>query len=291
MISTKAQEAKVIAQSLPYIKKFAGARIVIKIGGSPIDDGETLANIAKDIVFLDSIGIKPIVVHGGGKQISKLLGQLNIDVHFDKGIRVTDPETMWVVNMVLAGEINAKLVNAINHAGGKAVGLSGRDAQTFTATSYHDDATGKSGKSGDRAGKVASIDSSFLTTLGNDGLIPVIAPVAVDMADGELRNINADWVACAIASQLPAQRLLLLSDVSGIYDENKKVISTLTRAEAADLVGQDFVSDGMISKINALVECLLEGVECAHIIDGRLEHAILLELLTDAGIGTILTQS
>jgi len=286
----KAQEkVKVLLESLPYIKKFYGKTVVIKYGGHAMVDENLKNSFATDVVLLQYVGIKPIIVHGGGPQIDDLMKKLGKKITFVEGMRVTDKETMDIVEMVLGGTINTEIVSLINKHGGKAIGLSGEDGYMIRANKlYGQKVTDKGIESIDigYVGEVESIDVNIINTLIDNGYVPVIAPFGVD-EDGESLNINADLVAGKIAEALKAEKLILLTDTEGVLDRNGKLISYITYEKAAKMLDEKKeITGGMLPKIKCCVDALKNDVKSCHIIDGRLEHAILLEIFTQAGIGT-----
>lgn len=281
-------KAEVLMEALPYIRAFRGARIVIKYGGHAMVDPELKDLFAQNIVLLKYIGFKPILVHGGGPQIGQVLSRMGVESDFVDGMRVTDGETMNVVEMVLGGTVNAEIVALINRHGGRAVGLSGKDDGLIQAEKMIIERPG----AGERrpeiidlglVGKVTRIRPEILTTL--DEFIPVIAPVGVG-PEGESFNINADLVAGRVASALKAEKMILLTDVEGVLTEAGELLSTLTMSQAEALIGDGTIRGGMIPKTNCCLEALKNGVGKTHIIDGRKPHAVLLEVFTDTGIGT-----
>ncbi|GMR04341.1 MAG: acetylglutamate kinase [Thermodesulfobacteriota bacterium] len=269
-------------EALPYIKKFYNKTVVIKYGGSAMAEESLRKSFARDVVLMKYVGLNPVIVHGGGPQIGELLQRLGKETKFVKGIRVTDDETMDVVEMVLVGKINKEIVGLINYYGGKAVGLGGKDGLLITAKRLKIRGT-EMGFVGD----VESINPSVIQSLEESSFIPVIAPVGGG-EDGRSYNINADTVAGKIATALNAEKLILLTDVEGVLDRKKKLISTLSLAEARKLITGKVASGGMIPKLKCCMEAVASGVSRAHIIDGRVEHAVLLEVFTDAGIGTVI---
>jgi acetylglutamate kinase len=274
------EKIRTLFESLPYIRKFFNKTIVIKYGGHAMVDDELKKDFARDIVLMKYVGINPVIVHGGGPQIGGLLTRLGKESRFVKGIRVTDNETMDVVEMVLVGKINKEIVGLINHFGGKAVGLGGKDGGLINAKRMQ-----IKGEEMGYVGDVESIDPSVIRTLEASDFIPVIAPVGGG-AESASYNINADTVAGKIASALKAEKLILLTDVAGVLDKNKKLISSLTLSEARSLITKKVAVGGMIPKLQCCMEAVASGVNRAHIIDGRVEHAVLLEVFTDAGVGT-----
>ncbi len=283
------EKAKTLVEALPYIKEFYGKTLVVKYGGSI--GGQELHNFARDIVLMKYIGMHPVVVHGGGPQIGNLLGRLGMKSQFIAGLRVTDSETMEVVEMVLVGKVNQEIVTAINSLGGNAVGASGKDGRIIVAkkidiSKIAEDGTDiPEGADLGMVGEVEMVNPHLIQVLEGAGFIPVIAPVGFD-EEGRSYNINADHVAGKIAGALNAEKLILLTDVPGILDEEKNLISSLTEASAKELMKRGVISSGMIPKVRCATEALREGVNKAHIIDGRVEHALILEIFTDAGIGT-----
>lgn len=283
-------KAKTLIEALPYIRTFANQTVVIKYGGHAMVDEELKKNFALDIILMQYIGIKPVVVHGGGPQINRVLDRMQITPSYVQGMRVTDHETMDVVEMVLVGKVNKEIVSLINHHGGRAVGLSGRDGDLIRAEKMQimkeqvADAPPELIDLG-RVGRVTEVNPGVLETLDARGFIPVIAPVGVG-ADGRAYNINADLVAGAVAAKLKAAKLILLTDVEGVLDPAGKLISSLTGSEVEEQIKKGVVKGGMIPKVRCAREAVTAGVGKAHIIDGRKEHAILLEMFTEAGVGT-----
>lgn len=284
------EKAKILVEALPYIRRFYQKTVVIKYGGHAMVADELKESFAQDVVLMKYIGIHPVVVHGGGPQIGKMLERIGKKSDFRAGMRVTDADTMDIVEMVLAGKINKEIVSLINRHGGKAIGLSGKDGQLIEARKLHlfryqgDDQPPEIIDIG-LVGEVHRINTQILRTLGNSDMIPVIAPVGVG-ENGETYNINADLVAGRISSALQAKKLLLMTDVEGVKDADERLISSMTIAEAADLMQDEVLRGGMIPKVQCAVEAVQGGAEKVHIIDGRVPHAILLEIFTDAGIGT-----
>ena len=283
-------KAQTLVEALPYIKDFHGKTIVIKYGGSVGD--EELYNFARDIVLMRYVGMNPVVVHGGGPQIGNFLERLGKESRFVAGLRVTDSETMEVVEMVLVGKINQKIVAAIQTLGGKAVGISGKEGKIILARkidlsklALENNLEISKDEDLGMVGEVESINPNLIKVLENAGYIPVIAPIGFG-EDGGTYNINADHVAGKIAGALNAVKLIILTNVPGILDNDKKLISTLTESSARDLIKEGAISSGMIPKVMCAIESLHEGVDKVHIIDGRVERALILEIFTDAGIGT-----
>jgi len=284
------EKAKILVEALPYIRRFYQKTIVIKYGGHAMVADELKDSFAQDIVLMKYIGIHPVVVHGGGPQIGKMLERIGKKSDFCAGMRVTDADTMDIVEMVLAGKINKEIVSLINRHGGRAIGLSGKDAQLIEARKLHvfryqgDDRPPEIIDIG-LVGEVHRINAEILRTLGKSDMIPIIAPVGVG-ENGETYNINADLVAGRIASALQAKKLLLMTDVAGVMNQDAELISSVTIAEAADLLQDEVLRGGMIPKVQCAIDAIQGGAEKVHIIDGRVPHAILLEVFTDAGIGT-----
>ena len=284
------ERADILLEALPYIKRFYNKTIVIKYGGHAMVDNELKDKFAQDIVMMKYIGINPVVVHGGGPQIGNFLNKLGKESKFVQGMRVTDEETMDIVEMVLVGKINKEIVGLINSHGGNAVGLSGKDGNLISAEKYllsEDKAKHTPPEIIDigLVGKVKNINSQLIISLAQNGFIPVIAPTGMGDA-GETYNINADVVAGEVAAALQAEKLLLLTDVQGVLDKGKQLINTMTNKEALKLIDDGIVEGGMFPKVKCCLKALKGGVKKAHIIDGRLRHAILLEVFTDKGIGT-----
>ncbi len=285
--------ARVLAEALPHLQRYDDAIVVVKYGGHAMGDEHILREFARDIVMLKISGLHPIVVHGGGPQIGAMLEKLGIKSEFQQGLRVTDRATMDVAEMVLAGSINKAIVAAVNAEGGRAVGLSGKDGGMVTArkvTSLVNTQTGEIGEIDlGFVGEPESVDRRVLDIVSQSDLIPVIAPIAASRW-GETYNINADTFAGAIAGALRARRLLLLTDVSGVLDKNKQLIKQLTVDESRKKIADGTVSGGMIPKVQTCIEALERGVEGVVILDGKVPHAVLLELLTDHGAGTLMTR-
>ena len=282
-------KARILLEAMPYIREFYGRTVVIKYGGHAMIDQTLKKSFALNVILLKYIGINPVIVHGGGPQIGRMLEQLGIACQFRQGLRVTDEATMDVVEMVLAGKINKEIVNLINLNGGRAVGLSGKDGQTIMARKMEmfidkENAPPEIIDLG-KVGEVQEINTGLIKAVQDQGFIPIIAPVGVDDM-GETYNINADFVAGAVAAALKAQKLILLTDVSGVKAGSGEVISSLTRREAVDIIESGIASGGMIPKLKCCIEAIEEGVQKAHIIDGRVENSIVLEIFTKGGIGT-----
>jgi acetylglutamate kinase len=283
-------KAKVLIEALPYIQRFHDKTVVIKYGGSAMEEEGMKWSFALDLVLLKYIGMNPVVVHGGGPQIGEMLTKIGKRSQFVEGMRVTDAETMEVVEMVLVGKVNKEIVSLINQQGGKAVGLSGKDGGLITAKKLKLAKRPGKGEISEvidigMVGEVRAIDPRVIEALEKENFIPVIAPVGIG-EKGETYNINADLVAGEIASALKAEKLILLTDVEGVMDEKRRLIPTLNSEQAKRFIAQKVISSGMIPKVNCCLRALEKGVAKTHIIDGRMEHAILLEIFTDVGIGT-----
>jgi acetylglutamate kinase len=283
-------KAKVLVEALPYIRRFYDKTVVVKYGGSAMEEERMKRSFALDSVLLKYIGLNPVVVHGGGPQIGEMLTKMGKKSQFIEGMRVTDRETMDIVEMVLVGKVNKEIVSLINQQGGKAIGLSGKDAHLILAKKLKlAKRRGKGEKSEaidiGMVGEVKAINPRVIESLEKENFIPVIAPVGVG-DEGETYNINADLVAGRIAGALKAEKFILLTDVKGVLDEKRRLIPTLNTKQAKRFITQKVISSGMIPKVNCCLDALEEGVAKTHIIDGRVEHAILLEIITDVGIGT-----
>jgi len=286
------EKANVLVEALPYIRNFSGKTFVIKYGGHAMVDDELKNSFAKDIVLLKYIGVDTVIVHGGGPQIGEMLSKLNIKSTFVSGMRVTDKETMNIVEMVLAGKVNKDIVNLINKNGGKGIGLSGKDGQLIKAKKLLIDNLDEFMKTPEiidlgHVGTVTKVDTEILDTL-KKGFIPIIAPVGIG-EDFEPYNINADLVAGAVAAAAKAEKLILLTDVEGILDRDKRLISSLNRKQVEQLKREKVIEGGMIPKVDCAILALQAGVKKAHIIDGRVKHSVLLEIFTDKGVGTQIT--
>jgi acetylglutamate kinase len=289
-ISNSIERADILLETLPYIRRFYNKTIVIKYGGHAMVDNDLKDKFAQDIVLMKYIGINPVVVHGGGPQIGQLLKKVGKESKFIQGMRVTDQETMNIVEMVLVGTVNKEIVGLINRHGGNAVGLSGKDGNLIKAEKYYlneEKAKHTPPEIIDigLVGKVKNINSQLIMSLAQNNFIPVIAPTGIGN-DGETYNINADIVAGEIAAALQAEKLLLLTDVPGVLGKDEKLINTMTNDEALKLIDHGIIEGGMFPKIKCCMKALKSGVQKAHIIDGRLKHAVLLEVFTDKGIGT-----
>lgn len=284
--------AKVLTEALPYIQRFAGKTIVIKYGGNAMTEEHLKSSFARDIVLMKAVGMNPIVVHGGGPQIGNLLKQIGKESEFIQGMRVTDRETMDVVEMVLGGLVNKEIVNLINQHGGKAVGLTGKDGQmihakklTFTKDAPEMDVPEIIDIG--HVGEVDGIDKSVLDMLVNSDFIPVVAPIGVG-DDGQSYNINADLVAGKLAETLQAEKLILLTNIAGLLDKEGELLTGLTSQKVDELIDDGTIYGGMLPKIGCALEAVKNGVATSHIIDGRVEHAVLLEIFTNQGVGTLI---
>ncbi|MSQ77595.1 MAG: acetylglutamate kinase [Nitrospiraceae bacterium] len=292
------KKANILVETLPYIRAFSDKTIVIKYGGNAMTEESLKHKFAQDIVLMKYVGINPVIVHGGGPQIDEMLKRLGIEAKFKQGVRVTDEQTMEIVEMVLAGKINMEIVDLLNRHGGRAVGVSGKDggfitAKPLTVTAWIESLGMEMDPDSDSAeddtfgyvGDIQAINPRLIEKLQQDNFIPVIAPIGTDR-EGNTYNINADLVAGAVAASLKAEKLLMLTDVKGIRNAQGRHISTLSRKDMQRLVKKGVIREGMLPKVHACLEALDGGVQKAHIIDGRMPHAILLEVFTDKGIGT-----
>ena len=278
--ATRIKNAEILLEALPYIKRFAGKTVVIKYGGNAMIADDLQRAFAEDLVLLKYVGIHPVVVHGGGPQINQMLEELSIPSKFLGGMRVTDARTMRVVEMVLAGEINARIVTNIQQAGGRAAGFSGKDGGLLRARRLQHEA-GDLGQ----VGEIISVDPGLIRAMESNDFIPVLAPVGAS-EEGESLNINADTAAGRLAEALGAEKLLLLTDVEGILDRDRKLINQLDADQADRLIQEGTIEGGMLPKIACCLQALRGGVSQVHVIDGRIKHALLLELFTDSGVGT-----
>ena len=286
--------AKVLTESLPYIQKFTGRTVVVKYGGNAMVDEALKQSFARDIVLMKLVGINPIVVHGGGPQIGSLLERLNIESNFVDGLRVTDSQTMDVVEMVLGGLVNKEIVSLLNKNQGKAVGISGKDGNLIRAKklkikrkgSKPDDETIDIGQ----VGEVVSINTEILDVMKDSDFIPVIAPIGIDI-NGVSYNINADSVAGAIASVLGAEKLILLTNITGVQDKKGNMLTGLSIKQVDALIADKTIHTGMLPKVECALNAVRKGVTSATIVDGRVEHAVLLEIFTDEGVGTLISNS
>ena len=283
------QKAQTLAEALPYIKRFFDKTIVIKYGGNAMTDEHLKQCFAQDVVLLKLVGMNPVVVHGGGPQINEMLDRLGKKGEFIQGMRVTDDETMDVVEMVLGGQVNKEIVNLINRHGGKAVGLTGQDGNFIHAQKLLMEDLNDKTKLIDvgQVGEITGIDPSIINFLDTGDFIPVVAPIGVG-ENGETYNINADVVAGKLAEILGAEKLILLTNTPGVLDKNGNLLTGLTPKQIDDLVADGTLSGGMLPKISSALDAARSGVKSVHIIDGRVEHALLLEVLTDEGVGTLI---
>ncbi|HUT54197.1 MAG TPA: acetylglutamate kinase [bacterium] len=288
MVEAKTR-ARILVEALPYIREFADKVMVVKLGGHAMLDPELERCFAEDVVLLKAVGIHPVVVHGGGPQIEELLQKLGVECRFVQGMRVTDAQTLDVVEMILGGTVNGRIVTRINTAGGIALGLSGRDGNLLKARPYRlpvatEERTPELIDLG-HVGEVEDVNADLILQLSARKMIPVIAPLGVDGA-GQAYNINADLVAGAVAAKLKAEKLILLTDVAGVMDQDGNLLGRLTREAARQMTEKGVIKGGMIPKVKCALDALDAGVTKVHIIDGRTPHAVLLEIFTDAGVGT-----
>ena len=272
--------AEIILSALPYIQKFRGQVFVIKYGGAAQTDEGLKSDFARDIVLLQLVGIKVVIVHGGGKKINSLLDKLNIESHFEDGLRVTNKDTMEVVEMALSGLINKEITSLLVAHGARAVGISGKDDGLLRASAFNLEKYGF-------VGKIDEVNEAVINALLKEDIIPVIAPIALG-ANATSYNINADLAASAIAAKLRASKAIFLSDIKGVLDKNGELISKLDEAKIAELKSGGIISGGMIPKLEASLECIKAGAKAVHIIDGRVAHSLLLEIFTDEGIGSVI---
>ncbi|GHC28541.1 acetylglutamate kinase [Kushneria pakistanensis] len=287
------QVVEILSEALPYIQRFSGKTVVIKYGGNAMTEDNLIHSFARDVVLLKEVGLNPIVVHGGGPQIGQLLERLNIESRFVDGMRVTDAETMDVVEMVLGGLVNKSIVNLINGAGGKAIGLTGKDnaqirARKLSVQRKRADMTASEIIDIGHVGEVEHISTDLIEMLSEADYIPVIAPIGVD-AQGHSYNINADLVAGRVAEALNAEKLMLLTNVAGLMNQQGEVMTGLTTEQVDQLIEEGVIYGGMLPKIRCALEAVKNGVNSSVIVDGRVEHAILLEIFTRSGVGTLIT--
>ena len=287
MSVTKSNVAEILIEALPYIQALDQKTVVIKFGGNAMVDEDLKSSFAQDIVLLKQVGVNPVIVHGGGPQIGKLLEQLGKESRFIEGMRVTDGETMDVVEMVLGGLVNKQIVALINRHGGRAVGLTGKDGGMITARKLKLASADAENQDLGQVGEVESIDPAVVQMLDNDDFIPVIAPIGVGK-DGTSYNINADLVAGKLASVLGAEKLLLLTNTVGVLDHEARLLTGISAEETDRLIDQGVIYGGMLPKVICALEAVKAGVKTGHIIDGRVKHSVLLELLTDRGVGTLI---
>ena len=288
---THAKEiAKVLSEALPYIQKFSGCTIVVKYGGNAMTDDALKTSFARDIVLMQAVGMRPIVVHGGGPQIGELLERLNIKSKFIDGMRVTNEETMDIVEMVLGGQVNKEIVHLLNLAGGRAMGITGKDGRFIRARQLKIKRRSPELEAPEiidigQVGQVESIDNRVLTMLTENNVIPVVAPIGAG-SNGESYNINADLVAGKLAEVLEAEKLMLLTNTAGVLDKAGKVVTGIVADEVNALIDDGTISGGMLPKVGCALSAVNTGVKSAHIIDGRVPHSVLLEIFTDQGVGT-----
>ncbi len=291
-LEARLQKAATLSEALPFMRRYAGQTFVIKYGGHAMGDEELASLFARDVVLLKQIGINPVVVHGGGPQIGEMLGRLKIKSSFVDGLRVTDRETVEIVEMVLSGSINKQIVTAINEAGGMAIGLSGKDGALIRARKLRrrrNASNSNTEKVQDLGfvGEPERIDASVLMTLRDSNVIPVIAPIGLGEG-GTTYNINADTVAGAVASAVNAARLLMLTDVSGVKDKKGELVAEISASRAKTFIRNDTITGGMIPKVETCLKAVANNVEAAVILDGRVPHAVLLEIFTERGAGTLI---
>lgn len=284
-------KAKVLMEALPYLKKFRGKRMVIKYGGHAMVDDKLKESFCRDLILFKLIGLNPVVVHGGGPQIEKVLKQMNITTKFHEGMRITDSDTMDVVEMVLVGKVNKEIVGWINHHGGRAIGFSGKDGQLIQAKRWQEGITEQKATTEivdlGHVGKVEKINPEALEMIEDSFFIPVIAPVGIAV-NGETLNINADYVASHMASALGAEKLILMTDTEGVKNKDGELLTNLAPDQIDHLIKSKVAHGGMIPKLNCSLMALDKGVNTVHIIDGRVQHALLLEIFTDQGVGSLI---
>lgn len=290
MLEELTKKAGVLLEALPYMRQFAGKTIVVKYGGAAMVQEDLKADFARDVTLLKYIGMNPVVVHGGGPQISKTLDRMGVKSRFIEGYRVSEGETLDIVEMVLVGKVNKEIVSLISAAGGKPVGLSGKDggllrAEKMVITKQTDDVTRPEIIDIGMVGRITNVNPSLLTTLCKEDFIPVIAPVGAGQ-NGETYNINADTVAGEIAAALGAEKMVLLTDTQGIWDADKKLVPSLDEKTIKEMIASGIISGGMLPKVASCLRALEGGVKKTHIIDGRVKHAVLMEIFTDTGVGT-----
>ncbi len=287
MTVKKSSVAEILIEALPYIQALDRKTVVIKFGGNAMVDEQLKSSFAQDIVLLKQVGVNPVIVHGGGPQIGKLLDQIGKKSQFIEGMRVTDHETMDVVEMVLGGLVNKQIVSLINSHGGRAVGLTGKDGGLISARKLKLASANAQSQDLGQVGEVDSIDPAVVKMLDDDDFIPVIAPIGVGK-DGTSYNINADLVASKLASVLGAEKLLLLTNTQGVLDSEGNLLTGITARETERLIKQGIIHGGMLPKVNCALDAVKSGVKTSQIIDGRVKHSVLLELLTDSGVGTLI---
>lgn len=284
---TAAAKAAILAEALPYIRRFSGTTIVIKYGGNAMTEPALKEGFARDIVLLKLVGINPVIVHGGGPQINDMLERVGKEGTFVQGMRVTDSETMDIVEMVLGGHVNKEIVSMINTHGGKAVGITGRDGHFIKAKKLLINTPEHAGVDIGQVGEVDSIDTALIQGLIDNGQIPVVAPIGVGKR-GEAFNINADLVAGKLAEELNAEKLLMMTNITGVLDKEGQLLTNLTPSRIDELIADGTLYGGMLPKISSAVEAAVNGVKATHIIDGRVPNALLLEIFTDSGIGSMI---
>lgn len=286
------RKAKTLIEALPYIREFRGKTVVVKYGGAAMQGEDRMASFAEDIVLLQYVGIQPVVIHGGGPQIDRMLERLSIPSERKEGLRVTSPAAMEVVEMVLGGTVNKQIVALIQRFGGRAVGLCGKDGDLIRARKHRPPASEQAGSLPldlGLVGEVVSVQPDVIRALERSGFVPVIAPIGVG-ANGEAYNINGDTVAAEVAGALTAEKLILLTDVAGVRNGQGELVSTMTAEETAAAIREGSITGGMIPKVECGLTALSRGVRKVHIVDGRVPHSVLLEVFTDAGIGTEITK-
>ena len=281
------QKAAILAEALPYIRQFSGSTIVIKYGGNAMTDPALKEGFAKDVVLLKLVGIHPVVVHGGGPQINELLTKVGKDGVFVQGMRVTDSETMDIVEMVLGGHVNKEITSLLNQHGGRAVGITGRDSHFIKAKKMFINTPERNGVDIGQVGQVESIDTGLIRGMVERGYIPVVAPIGVGR-QGEAFNINADVVAGKLAEELRAEKLIMMTNISGVLDKEGNLLTNLTPARIDELIADGTLHGGMLPKISSAVDAAINGVKATHIIDGRVPHALLLEIFTNQGVGSMI---
>lgn len=291
-METPIEKAKILMEALPYLQKFKGKRIVIKFGGHAMEDDGLQQSFARDVILFKLIGLHPIIVHGGGPQIEKVLKQMGIEPKYHNGVRITDSVTMDVVEMVLVGKVNKDIVGSINHNGGLAIGFSGKDGNLIQAIKMDPQKVKTTKRTSEMidmglVGIVKKVNPEVITKLEDSLFIPVIAPVGI-ADNGESLNINADYVAASVAAAVSAEKLLLMTDVAGVKNESGELIPSISGKDVDGLIRKGTVSGGMIPKLQCAMQALQDGVKTVHIVDGRVQHALLLEIFTDSGIGTLI---
>ena len=287
-MNERIERAEILIEALPYIQKLYNKNVVVKYGGNAMINEDLKNSVMEDVTLLKYVGMNPIIVHGGGPDISAALKTYHIESHFQNGLRVTDAETMRIAQMVLVGKTNKEIVSLVNKKGGKAIGLCGIDGSLIECEPLTQDSEGNPVDIG-FVGKIVSINKKMLQSLANDEYIPVIAPIGTDK-NGQSYNINADTVASAVATAIQAEKLVYLTDVEGVKDKNENIIYEITTDTAETLIENGTISGGMIPKVRACTDAVKKGVNRVHIIDGRVLHSILLEIFTDTGIGTMFKQ-